>query len=235
MILLTDGVSNQGLNPITVSAAARANGTKIFAIGVGSGVDYGQLTQIASEPTSFYLFNLTAFADLDIIINTIVSKVCIILVQLSPDHGSGQGGTVVTLTGEGFINSPTGVCRWIKDCNAVNPPSDLPVTYLNQSAITCPTPPGTPGDFTCVSFSPDLDSFTNELVFTFTNETAAPFVVPLTPTPPPMRWPVEPFEPWAVAGPILGLSILTLSACCGLAFARDRRWNRKGRSGVLGS
>lgn len=54
MVLLTDGLENQGSEPVKKAQAAKDDGIEIFAIGVGSNINEPQLRQIASEPEDVY-------------------------------------------------------------------------------------------------------------------------------------------------------------------------------------
>jgi uncharacterized protein YegL len=51
MIVFTDGENNTGANPTTAAANAKAAGTEIFVIGLGS-INVAQLNSIASDPDS---------------------------------------------------------------------------------------------------------------------------------------------------------------------------------------
>jgi len=53
MILMTDGVHNVGPVPGPAAAAAKASGTRIFTIGLGS-VDETELQSLASSPSDYY-------------------------------------------------------------------------------------------------------------------------------------------------------------------------------------
>ena len=55
MVVVTDGESNAGVNPVTAAGNAKAAGTEIFVIGFGN-VNVAQLQSIASQPLSSYLF-----------------------------------------------------------------------------------------------------------------------------------------------------------------------------------
>jgi Mg-chelatase subunit ChlD len=55
IVLLSDGQNNAGRDPMTVANAAKAAGTVIFTIGLGSDADANLLRQLASD-ASFYYF-----------------------------------------------------------------------------------------------------------------------------------------------------------------------------------
>lgn len=73
IILLTDGFSERAPAVAAADRAKRA-GTTIFSIGVGSGVDFGLLTAIASDPN--YVFSSNDFSDLQQLIGSLVSTTC---------------------------------------------------------------------------------------------------------------------------------------------------------------
>jgi len=57
MILLSDGYSNAGPNPITAAVSAKSAGTEIFSIGLGSWTDEATLRAVASPPASTHYYN----------------------------------------------------------------------------------------------------------------------------------------------------------------------------------
>lgn len=57
MVLLTDGHTNAGIDPVVAAQAAKDDGIEIFAMGVGSGVNEVELKQIASDPVDGHYFN----------------------------------------------------------------------------------------------------------------------------------------------------------------------------------
>ncbi|GAB4160572.1 MAG: hypothetical protein Fur0021_32730 [Candidatus Promineifilaceae bacterium] len=54
MVLLSDGYNNAGQDPINAANVAKAAGTHIVTIGLGSGVDTALMQAIASTPQDFY-------------------------------------------------------------------------------------------------------------------------------------------------------------------------------------
>lgn len=54
MVVLSDGYSNAGQNPITAANNAKQAGTVIFTIGLGSSVDVNLMRQIATSPDHYY-------------------------------------------------------------------------------------------------------------------------------------------------------------------------------------
>lgn len=57
MIVLTDGKTNEGSDPVAQAQEAKDAGIEIFAIGIGSDVNEGDLKEIASDPTKDHYFN----------------------------------------------------------------------------------------------------------------------------------------------------------------------------------
>lgn len=76
LIVLTDGAHNQPGDEVAEAEAARAAGTEIFAIAVGSGPDLGQLGAIASDPDSEHVFSVGDFEALVTILDPLVQVVC---------------------------------------------------------------------------------------------------------------------------------------------------------------
>jgi hypothetical protein len=109
---MTDGESNQGLDPVGTAASAKAKGTEIFCIGIGSGADFYTLNMIATAPADTHVFNVQSFDKLQEILDAIVAKSCIEVASLQPSSGPASGGTQVIVTGNGFQNSPTLSCKF---------------------------------------------------------------------------------------------------------------------------
>ncbi len=57
MILLTDGYTNTGIDPVAAAQAAKDDGIEVFALGVGGNVNEFELKQIASDPVEDHYFN----------------------------------------------------------------------------------------------------------------------------------------------------------------------------------
>ncbi len=76
MIILTDGEHNQPGDPIAEAEAARALGTELFAIAVGSGPDIDQLNAIASDPDGEHVRSVSDFEALATILEPLVRVVC---------------------------------------------------------------------------------------------------------------------------------------------------------------
>lgn len=100
IVLLTDGQHNEGGDPIVTANNIKAQGTMIFSVGVGSGVDITELNAIASDPDTEFVFLAQNFQDLQNIVNALADKVCAVTSQLTlaPATSTGNAGTTHTLT-----------------------------------------------------------------------------------------------------------------------------------------
>jgi Mg-chelatase subunit ChlD len=76
MIVFTDGVTTAGGNPDDDAAAARAAGTEIFAIGLGT-VNVGQLNAWATDPDSEHVFIAPTSANLQTIFEAIGAAITV--------------------------------------------------------------------------------------------------------------------------------------------------------------
>lgn len=57
MIVLTDGFTNTGSDPVVEAAEAKDDGIEIFAIGLGSSINEPELREIASEPVEDHFYH----------------------------------------------------------------------------------------------------------------------------------------------------------------------------------
>ena len=101
-ILITDGVNNQGPDPVAVATKMKAQGTEIYCIGVGSGVDKGALLALASDPPQAHLFTVAEFSQLASIIGALTFQSCVKVLNINPNHGSPAGGIAAIINGTGF-------------------------------------------------------------------------------------------------------------------------------------
>jgi uncharacterized protein YegL len=92
MILLSDGDNNSGREPLVEAFFAKQAGTKIYCIGLGTGVNELLLKGISSDPDSEYYFYAPTSQDLDSIyggiherISNIAAKNIIATEILAPD------------------------------------------------------------------------------------------------------------------------------------------------------
>lgn len=54
LILMTDGVANDGTNPVAAANAAKAAGIEVFTIGLGNGINVAQLQAMATDLSHYY-------------------------------------------------------------------------------------------------------------------------------------------------------------------------------------
>jgi uncharacterized protein YegL len=57
MVVLTDGFTNTGADPVTEAQEAKDDGIDVYAIGVGSSIDEPELREIASDPVDRYFYH----------------------------------------------------------------------------------------------------------------------------------------------------------------------------------
>ena len=178
VILITDGESNVGGDPVPVASALKANSTNIFGIGVGAGADMKQIAAIASLPSSDFVFELDDYSKLAGIIAKLIAKTCVAVLAVDPSHGPAAGGTVVVVSGYGFTqdnvvaavtnSAGSSACRFGGATTPV-------VLFVNSSAVVCRSAPGTPGVSVGVSFAADGASFCpSEAVFQYDGGSGCP-------------------------------------------------------------
>lgn len=71
MVLLTDGHTNTGPDPVLEAQEAKDDGIQIYAIGVGSSIDEPELRQIASEPQERYFLHAQTSSDVEQVFDSI--------------------------------------------------------------------------------------------------------------------------------------------------------------------
>jgi len=76
IVVLTDGVNNVG-DYQSSADAAKAKGTIIFVIGVGSDVSMPQLNYIASDPSYVFLADTFSTSDLDAVLQSLIALTCL--------------------------------------------------------------------------------------------------------------------------------------------------------------
>lgn len=76
MILVADGWQNVAGDPVAKANDARAAGTEIFDVGVGYGIAYPELDDMADEPDAKHIFVAADFASLDSIVDDLVAATC---------------------------------------------------------------------------------------------------------------------------------------------------------------
>lgn len=102
MILITDGVNNEGPDPVSVANKLKAFGIEIYCVGVGSGVNKQALLAIASSPSDAHVFTVNDFAGLAQILQQLTFQSCVKVLSINPNHGPQAGGNAVLITGTGF-------------------------------------------------------------------------------------------------------------------------------------
>ena len=80
------------------------------------------------------------------------------------------GGTLLTVTGTGFVNSNLLLCRFGQIV--------VPAVYLNDKTITCRSPPGQPGLISFEVSTNAVDFSSSEKRFLYYRDVAVSFVRP---------------------------------------------------------
>ena len=78
MLVLSDGNSNQGANPVDKAKELKLTGYEIYTVGVGSDINATQLQMVASTPTDLHYFKSTDYSQLYKIIDRIVDNTCVV-------------------------------------------------------------------------------------------------------------------------------------------------------------
>nr|KAG5708598.1 hypothetical protein BaRGS_033019 [Batillaria attramentaria] len=76
IILLTDGQSKDPNATLAIARAARNEGVTMFAVGVGEGVDYGELHAVATQPSEDFTFTVDDFGSLSTIKSAVAARTC---------------------------------------------------------------------------------------------------------------------------------------------------------------
>jgi len=77
VILITDGIQNQGLPAkMETDKLKSANNATIFGIGVGGGVDKREIDKWVSTPTSSHYFPVSSFSSLEKVLQAILHAAC---------------------------------------------------------------------------------------------------------------------------------------------------------------
>ena len=75
-IVITDGKSNDANETKREAAALKKSGVVVFSIGIGSGVNKREITNIASRPKKQFRFTVHNFEAFPLIKKTVVSRTC---------------------------------------------------------------------------------------------------------------------------------------------------------------
>ena len=78
MLVLSDGNSNKGQDPVLLAASLKVQGVDIYSVGVGDDINATQLQLVASSPTSLHYFKSSEYDQLYKIINSIVDNTCVV-------------------------------------------------------------------------------------------------------------------------------------------------------------
>ena len=78
IILITDGVANEGGDPAPIARIARNGGIQIFSFGIGAMIDIAQLNNISNQPTSTHVFIAQTFdlSELSQFVSSLAQGVC---------------------------------------------------------------------------------------------------------------------------------------------------------------
>lgn len=76
IILITDGQSRDPNATMSVARAAHRDGVTLFAVGVGDGVDLGELHAVASEPSNNFVLTVDDFTGLAASKERLASRTC---------------------------------------------------------------------------------------------------------------------------------------------------------------
>jgi len=76
MILMTDGQNNEPGSPLASANAAKAKGTEVFVIGVGSGIDPQELRPLASDPVATHYYTASSFSQLEDVLRNMTKYTC---------------------------------------------------------------------------------------------------------------------------------------------------------------
>ncbi|KAK7474946.1 hypothetical protein BaRGS_00033833, partial [Batillaria attramentaria] len=75
-VVITDGASNSPYDTANAAARARDAGITLLALGIGGGVNYGELNAIATDPDEDNVFTVSGFSSLDQIRETFQRAIC---------------------------------------------------------------------------------------------------------------------------------------------------------------
>ncbi|MGB2695037.1 MAG: VWA domain-containing protein [Dehalococcoidia bacterium] len=134
MVLVVDGWQNIAGDPVAKANDARAAGTEIFDVGVGHGIAYSQLDDIADEPDAKHIFVVSDFASLDNIIADLVAATC-------PPEGASPVPTPTATRTNTPTPTPTRTPTPTATATHTNTPA--PTRTPTPTATATPTPTAT--------------------------------------------------------------------------------------------
>jgi uncharacterized protein YegL len=74
MVVLTDGKTNTGADPVTQAQQAKDDGIKVFAIGIGDGINEEDLREIASEPEERYFHQANDSSEVEAVFDNVTEE-----------------------------------------------------------------------------------------------------------------------------------------------------------------
>eukprot|EP01095_Lingulamoeba_sp_RSL-Kostka_P007443 TRINITY_DN2374_c0_g1_i10.p1 TRINITY_DN2374_c0_g1~~TRINITY_DN2374_c0_g1_i10.p1 ORF type:complete len:451 (-),score=126.59 TRINITY_DN2374_c0_g1_i10:93-1445(-) len=142
--ILTDGASSGDY--ITPSVKSKNNGTELYAIGVGNGVDYEQLALVVSPPVEDHVYDVTDFDEIKIVLGAIINQACVSVTDIQPSFG--DPGNAVVITGNGFTED-TEIRIGDNLCENLN--------YVNSNTVSCNIPENTNSSNNTVKVQASID------------------------------------------------------------------------------
>lgn len=88
MVLLSNGLSNEGSNPETEANEAKGDGIRLITIAFGQNADDSLMQNLASDPASSNFFDAPTGADIDDVFQTITQDICPTIVDINIKPGS---------------------------------------------------------------------------------------------------------------------------------------------------
>ncbi|BFZ01766.1 hypothetical protein BsWGS_04805 [Bradybaena similaris] len=98
VVILTDGKSLDSKKTAESAAALKSTGAQVFAIGVGSGVDFRELNEMASTPAEQFVYQVTDYRALDSIKNVFTQSTCHVLTSTTVFPRTTEEPTTTTTT-----------------------------------------------------------------------------------------------------------------------------------------
>ncbi|MFP4439114.1 MAG: VWA domain-containing protein [Chloroflexaceae bacterium] len=176
IVLLTDGAHNQSGNPVDEAHLAWQSGIHILTVAVG-GADRDHLKAIATNPN--YLFTVSDFNGLSVILNTLVQDVCnpdgagpgedtkpesLTVRSIEPNEGSHDAAITSIIAGTGF--DTTSVPN-VQLRNAAGRYDLETITVESDTVLQATIPAGlAPGSYELIVTNPDGQHATLANAFT---------------------------------------------------------------------
>ena len=165
MVLITDGKSNLGVNPIQVATTLKSSkyNVSIICVGVGQSIDLPELQAIASPPISLTVFAVSDWPALQAFLKTVVSTTCnVVCPGDCSQHGQCITSNATCVCNPGYngpsCNSTTPTCPGTPPCSnhgTCDPNGtctcDSRWTGIDCSQPVCPGNPPCGGNGHCVN------------------------------------------------------------------------------------